>query len=379
MISFLTAGVVTVVTFYIALIYGSVALGLIGFAEIVLLIAAFCYLVLVRRDLQADIQIPIAVIDAGKRVTIRIITVTHRMLPGIRVRYQMDYGNSFAGLKKKVWLSQEIQKRGTQVDEQRVIPGRIGQYVFTLRKIRIYDRTGLFYLHKKMGKSAEVEVLPEFTGIAVRVSEQIRNYFGEAEVYDDFRPGQDNSAIFDVREYHAGDRLQKIHWKLSAKSEDLLVREDSQPLACAVVLLLDSCPLQQKNRWFELRKRHRQHMQQERAEKFLSVAAGIAYSLMDEACPYYVSWYSGIRQEIVRLRVDDEESMYLFLHLFLTDGAVCAPMPVADLYEEKYRYDQKVHQIEWTQALILRMDETELADLNGSDWKQTFAHLELIL
>ena len=377
MISFLTGGVIAGITFYMALIYGSAPLGLIGFSELGWMLIAFLDLLFIRKNIRADIQIPISVADAGKRVNVRIVTQNDRMVPGIRIRYRIVYKNSFAGPKKKFWISGEIQQRGTQILEQRVVPGRVGQYVFALKKIRVYDRTGLFYLHKKIGKSASVQVLPELTGIAVRVSEQIRNHFGEADIYDDFRPGEDNSSIFDVREYRAGDRLQKIHWKLSAKSDELLVREDSQPLACAVVLLLDSCPLMEKRKW--LQRKSRQYAQEDRAEAFLGIAAGIAYSLMDAACPHYVSWYSRTRQEMVRLRVDDEESLYLFLHLFLTDGAVQAPLPVNDLYEEKYRYDRPVHRIEWTQQLVLRMDGKVLANLNQSDWKNTFAHLELVL
>ena len=55
--------------------------------------------------------------------------------------------------------------------------------------------------------------------------------FGDADVYDDFRPGNDSSEIFDVREFRDGDKIQSIHWKLSAKMQELVVREDSQPLS----------------------------------------------------------------------------------------------------------------------------------------------------
>lgn len=73
----------------------------------------------------------------------------------------------------------------------------------------------------------------------MHVSEHTRNFFGEADVYDDFHPGDDPSEIFGVREFRAGDKMQSIHWKLSAKSDDLLVRENSQPKACPLVFLLE--------------------------------------------------------------------------------------------------------------------------------------------
>ena len=44
--SFLIGTGVTIVTFYIALIYGSIAIGLIGFAELVLMLLACLYLLI---------------------------------------------------------------------------------------------------------------------------------------------------------------------------------------------------------------------------------------------------------------------------------------------------------------------------------------------
>ena len=47
--SFLIGTGVTIVTFYIALIYGSIAIGLIGFAELVLMLLACLYLLIYCR------------------------------------------------------------------------------------------------------------------------------------------------------------------------------------------------------------------------------------------------------------------------------------------------------------------------------------------
>lgn len=65
MISFVIGTLVTVFTFYIALIYSSVTIGLLGFAEAILLVLAFLFLLWYRRKIEADIQIPIAVAEPG--------------------------------------------------------------------------------------------------------------------------------------------------------------------------------------------------------------------------------------------------------------------------------------------------------------------------
>ena len=51
--SFLIGTGVTLVTFYIAMIYGSIAIGLIGFAELVLMLLACLYLLIYCRHITA--------------------------------------------------------------------------------------------------------------------------------------------------------------------------------------------------------------------------------------------------------------------------------------------------------------------------------------
>ena len=64
--SFLIGTGVTLVTFYIALIYGSIAIGLIGFAELVLMLLACLYLLIYCRHITADIRIPLTVVEKAK-------------------------------------------------------------------------------------------------------------------------------------------------------------------------------------------------------------------------------------------------------------------------------------------------------------------------
>lgn len=369
MISFLLGIVVILVTFYIALIYASTAIGLLGFAEGVLLVLAFVFLLFRRNKISAAIQIPIAVADPGKRVSVFLTTENKSRIPCMKIRYYIRYGNTFVGRLHGKWLSGEPVYYGKETYEKSVIPGNVGNYMFFLEKIRIYDMTGLFFLTRKVKKSACVQVLPQLDNIQVRVTERVRNFYGDADVYDDFHPGEDSSQIFDVREYRAGDKMQRIHWKLSAKSDELLVREDSQPLVCAVVFLLD----------YRRMPHGKQRLQVKRAEKFITIATDIVFSLMDAGCPHYVAWYSSSRQDVVRIRVDDEESMYLFLTCFMEDCIEDAPLPVKQLYEEKYRYDKPVYQMELGQNFKLTQNGQEIGKFDAKGWRNQLKQLEIVV
>lgn len=51
--------------------------------------------------------------------------------------------------------------------------------------------------------------------------------------------GQDTSEVFDLRAYAPGDDYRSIHWKLSGKTGNLLIREGSTPAQNRLALLVD--------------------------------------------------------------------------------------------------------------------------------------------
>ena len=53
------------------------------------------------------------------------------------------------------------------------------------------------------------------------------------------RPGDDPSEPFGLREYQADDRLS-IHWKLSEKTDALMVRQLGLPVDDTLLLVLDN-------------------------------------------------------------------------------------------------------------------------------------------
>ena len=87
----------------------------------------------------------------------------------------------------------------------------------------------------------EVMVSPvgyDISGI-VQYSDRVND---ESDVFSENRPGDDPSEVFDLREYFPGDKINRIHWKLSSKKNDFIVKEYSLPIdvPCAVFLDLRS-------------------------------------------------------------------------------------------------------------------------------------------
>lgn len=365
MVSFLIGILVTFVTFYIAFIYASTAIGLLAFAQALLLVLAFVFLLYYRSRIDAAIRIPIAVAERGGQVSVQIVTTNRSRIPCMRIRYQIRFGSSFLKKCKSSWQQGAIVHTGENCFQAAVSPQYAGCYVMELWKLRVYDLTGLFYMNKRVRRSASIQVLPDVESVQVRITERTRNFVGDSDVYDDFHPGDDRSEIFDIREFREGDKIQSIHWKLSAKSDELVVREDSLPIACPVVLILESC----------LKK------DLQEVEAYLSVAASLVFSLMDAHCPHYVAWYSGSRREMVRVRVYDDEGYYLFLSSYLEDshGAGDVRTDLRQSYRDKYRYDHQLYTLVLLPDLTLWQEDKQVGSFDGKDWKGSVQKLELIL
>lgn len=99
-----------------------------------------------------------------------------------------------------------------------------------IKKIYVCDFINLFVLRKKSESSNMLIVLPQTPDIDLiqKMSYVISNE--ESMIYSDKKPGDDPTEIFAIREYKGGDKIRNIHWKLSSKTVDLMVKDYGLPL-----------------------------------------------------------------------------------------------------------------------------------------------------
>ncbi len=90
---------------------------------------------------------------------------------------------------------------------------------------------------KELPSSEEfITVYPTLFFPRVSLSENT-TVISDSEQYSRVRPGSDPSETFSVREYMPGDPIRRIHWKLSQKSEHLMLRELGLPVVNKTLLV----------------------------------------------------------------------------------------------------------------------------------------------
>ena len=98
------------------------------------------------------------------------------------------------------------------------------------------DLLGLFPLPLRAPAPAELLCVPE--EVEPEVSEALLGGRSEGATLRP-RPGGGPGEDYDLRDYRPGDPMRAIHWKLSSKRDELVVREVLEPQRAALVVTYD--------------------------------------------------------------------------------------------------------------------------------------------
>lgn len=104
----------------------------------------------------------------------------------------------------------------------------------TTVKGRVYDYLGLFSLPVREGRPVELVVRPR-----AAQPEKLPNLSHFLARRRQPKPGGGFSEEHELRDYRPGDNLRDIHWKLSVKTDQLILREAQEPVREMTLLTLD--------------------------------------------------------------------------------------------------------------------------------------------
>lgn len=117
-------------------------------------------------------------------------------------------------------------------------PEHFGTVEYTVKRICLSDLMGITHIKRKIGLRGKITVLPKVIPAEAAV-ETGSVYSAESDSFSKDKPGDDPSEIFMLREYRDGDRHNLIHWKLSGRSENFIVKELSRPISSRILILID--------------------------------------------------------------------------------------------------------------------------------------------
>ena len=112
-----------------------------------------------------------------------------------------------------------------------------GEYTMGIASVQTTDLTGLFRLNRNLGMSAKITALP---GIADMSHFPIaNNLLTQAQSRHDIRD-EDYATISDIRPYLPTDSIKRVHWKLTAKRNEWLVKNFQSNALHQITIIVDS-------------------------------------------------------------------------------------------------------------------------------------------
>lgn len=206
------------------------------FSSLVLLLVALLPLLSLLCSLPAMCSLRMqatgsASVERGQKAVIRMHAVANRLFPTPDVRVRMTIEECATGKKEVKYLSRIPQKDGVLS----LPTSNCGLLRLSLHKGRVYDYLGLFWVRLRLPAPIETAVLPQ-----AEAPEPMPDLTQFDAVCLQAKKGGGFSEYHENREYRPGDSVRDIHWKLSGKTDQLIVREAMEPVQRRLALAVET-------------------------------------------------------------------------------------------------------------------------------------------
>ena len=193
-----------------------------------------------------------------------------------------------------------------------------------MARVTVGDMLGIFYFPVSVsGERESLAVMPKINPMELYVDSRNWDITGESDEYDPVRPGDDPAEVLQIREYRSGDRIQRIHWKMTAREGELMVKEYSRPVFCAVVLFLD---LRTEGYTDEF----------ENADEYLEKVLAVSCGLLELGYSHFVVWYDAAHSQLSRIQIREQENIYELIERLFQVLPYAECVDTEEMYHQEY-------------------------------------------
>lgn len=291
------------------------------FMLLILPVLLFVHLIYLQTRIQVRFHERMGVIGKNEDIQILIEVENKSIFPVSDIAVRFCYQNMFSDEKKHEIISFSVpgRRHGKNAKKHMTLvlaTPCCGNIHVTCERVKIFDYLHLTAFTKKPGRKSKtisksevsISVLPAFEEVDLSDSELAMEedvFSMENDHFSKVKPGDDPSEIFDIREYREGDRIHRIHWKLSSKRNQWMVKDFSLPMSCQTAVLLD---LYQP----EMDKDVCTFM-----DEILSEALSVSFSLLQQGILHDFVWVDGRDARLYEVRVQKEDDLYEMMEQLL--------------------------------------------------------------
>jgi uncharacterized protein (DUF58 family) len=185
-------------------------------------------------------------------LSIRRRPAADRTFPGSRVRVDVEVRNEGRRTTPLILFEDHVPPSfgrsaravlpGIPAEQQQVVSYLVscrkrGRYELGPARLQLTDPFGLARMTAELPDTDELIVYPEIEDLSAKPVAAYGSGSGESPFNRIFRGGRE---FYGMREYMTGDDLRRIHWPSTARTGELMIRQEEVARRSVVTILLDT-------------------------------------------------------------------------------------------------------------------------------------------
>lgn len=237
--------------------------------------------------------------DETKLICVRIVNNSIFPLAGVKIRLKLAnvytgeviYYELKKGLIPKLERTKELHLKSNRVGVVKAECLGISTYGF----LKVVERRVIF--SKEMpSEQGETMIYPNVEKVPNTLA-ALESHDIESFKYAENKLGNDSSEIIGIRNMRPQDSLKLIHWKLSAKFSEPVVKELSYPVDTKVMIIFDAMGFDNPTL----------------ADKAVETLMGVSLQMSRMHIHHGISWYDEKLNIVETKSIEREEELYLAL------------------------------------------------------------------
>lgn len=288
---------------------------------------ALLFLMLSFAKVNVDFNIP-SIIKKSEKAEIEFTVSNTSIFPISGVVIYIICRNNLRGEEVKSRRFCNVNIKGNNTVSFYITDTSSGQITINLYKFKICDIFGLFCFSKNCDLVKGGIIYPDTYNVEITM-ENPTEIIGDGERYSQTKKGQDVNEIFALREYTSGDEIRKIHWKLSAKHNKVIVREFGLPLNYPVFLLLDVFNDKSVNSGEVL-------------DACMETFVSLSESLIESGICHNIAWYDSAREKLMVKEISSRDHLEAYLPNLLSIQSYDTGAVALRFYEESNYHNNQL-------------------------------------
>lgn len=314
-----------IVTFYLAGRHKLKTLILLVVSILILFIILFLTTRYFKKNIDAGIEVSSRKVKKGNMIKGNIVVINKSFLPITRFNIKVEYFNNKVLKSAVKVIKGYVPANSTTKMEFQMKSKYCGILDLKIKEIKVYDYLLLFKRKKKIESHKEVLILP--FGYPLRSEVQSKDY-----IYFPLEEGRHSESLMNqppeilwIDKYKYGDSIRDIHWKLSARNDELLSKKYSSDIQNRITFFIDL--------------RTEKDISIERKDAFYELCSSISLGLIENKVSHIVRWYDIKNMSMVEELVSTEEDYMNMIENLMLKSEMFNEKSDDKLLNEIYLYE----------------------------------------